>query len=227
MDVWILITEDRFEEALEQADRQYEQTGDLSVLRNKLYALFQLERYEECIYLSKEIISLRNGETDSDFVFLGIAYWILGKELEAIGTWKEGENSKFTDGAGGIESQTLQYFASIKRSDKELQSQVLKKINKILKGKRSFNWPGAIGRYLSEGWDDEKLLSYVMGIPILKERQLCQAYFAIAIKRLEEGSISEYQRNLEISTSFGANAYLEKMYYLAKGELKNLAAKEA
>lgn len=223
MDIWILITENRFEEAIEFADGLYKQTNDLSILHNKLYALFQLERYEECIYLSKEIIALRNGETDSDFVFLGIAYWALGKEAEAIRAWKEGENSKFTDGAGGIESQTLQYFASVKRGDRELRAQVFKKINKMLKGKRSFNWPGAIGRYLTEGWKDNELLSYVMGMPFLKERQSCLAYFAIAIRRLEEGSIIEYKRNLEISVSFAANAYLEKIYYLAKVELKNLA----
>lgn len=223
MDIWTLISENRFQEAIEKADSLYSETNNLSLLRNKLYAVFQLKRYEECIVLSKSIIDLRGGETDSDFIFLGISYWLLGRKNDAISAWKEGEKCKFTDGAGGIELQTFLYFASIKTNDMLLQKEVLKKINKILKGKRSFNWPGAIGHYLNGALDDEKLLSYVMGIPVLKERQSCQAYFAIAIKKLEFGSSEEYKHNLEISIGFGVNAYLEQMFYLAKGELDTFA----
>lgn len=220
MDTWELIKTGSYEEAIKQADEIYKSTGDVLALRNKLYALFHLKKYDECILLSNQIIELQNGETDSDLIFLGISSWLLDKKVEAITAWKRGEGSKFKDGAGGIELQVFLYFAAIKTGDQVLRSEVLKKIVKILKGKRAINWPGPLGRYLQKDLDEAELLSYVMTIPILKERQLCQAHLAIAIRRLEYGLLDDYRKELKMCTSFGPNAYLEQMYYLAKGELE-------
>ncbi len=54
MEVWELITADRYEEAIKQADETYQATGCLLSLRNKVYALFHLKRYDECINLSNK-----------------------------------------------------------------------------------------------------------------------------------------------------------------------------
>ena len=79
------------------------------------------------------------------------------------------------------------------------------------------------GRYLIGDLDNEGLLSSVSSIPILMDRQLCEAYFVIAIKELEKNNAIAFRRNLKQSISYGPHAYLESMFYLAKGELEKLS----
>ena len=92
----------------------------------------------------------------------------------------------------------------------------------MLKNKRSLNWPGPLGHYLLGEITKPELFSFVCDIPILKERQLCQANFTIAIKELENGDENAYYKHLRECLKDGSSAYLEDMYYMAKGELDNL-----
>ena len=220
LDTWELIQGGYFEQACQKADLEYDQTKDILPLRNKVYALFHLEKYEEIISLTYELIKLRNGETDTDFIFCGIAHWLIDEKIEAIKLWQRAEQSIYKDAAGGMDIEAILYFASIKIGDSVLKSVVVKKIKKLLKSKRSVNWPGPLGYYLLEEIGDNSLLSFVSNVPILRERHLCQAYFVMAIKELEKGNIHGYSEKLRECINYGPSAYLEQIYYLAKGELR-------
>jgi hypothetical protein len=222
LDIWSFIQENRFEEAAQKADHEYEQTKNIFHLRNKLYALAHLKKYEQLAALCKQLIKLENGESEIDFVFYGIAYWALGEKNSAIEIWKEAENTKYTDAAGGVGLIVILYFASLKSDNKELREYCLKKLKKLTKSKSSLNWPGALAPYILGEISEETLLSKILPIPILKERQSCQAHFAIAVKGLEKNHTQNYKRSLETSISYGSAAYLEQLYYLAKIELEKL-----
>jgi len=215
--VWTLIEEDRFVEACSVADSEPNNT---LAMRNKTMALFHLGKYQDVVELSEKLILLRNGETDSDFLHLGIAYWALNRTDEAIDIWQQSERCMYKDAAGGIDSQILLYFAGVKIKNEKLRIDASKKIKKLLRSKRSINYPGPLGHYLLDEMSEEELVQYVAQVPILRERQLCQAFFVSAIKSLEFGQIGDYYSGLKKCISFGSKAYLEDTFYLAKIELE-------
>lgn len=219
LSVWSLIANNEFEKACERADEQYRNSGDITDLRNKVYALLHLKKVNDAISLSEKIIEFRKGETSSDLLFLGIEHWILGDIDKAINVWQQAQRSTYQDAAGGIDNQVFLYFAAVKTGKDKLKLSVIKVIKKLLKSKRANNFPGPLGRYLIDDINDNELLSSVDHVPILKERELCQARFVSAIKTLEAGSTVEYYKKLRECVSYGPSCYLEQMYYLANGEL--------
>lgn len=222
LDVWGLIKNNAFNEACEKADIEYENTKSVFVLRNKIYALLHLKKYNEVISLAESLIEIRKGETDSDFIALGIAYWATSSVNEAIAAWTQAQFSLYKDAAGGIDIQVYLYYSAIKTGKEELKGSSIKQIKKILKSKKAFNWPGPLGNYLLDNITEAQLSSFIVNISPLRERQLCQLNFVSAIKFLEMGNLSEYYEKLKICLSFGASAYLEYMYYLAMIELDKI-----
>ncbi|TAD81045.1 MAG: hypothetical protein EAY75_18310 [Bacteroidetes bacterium] len=77
-----------------------------------------------------------------------------------------------------------------------------------------------MGQFLVGEINEDSLLQQVSAVPILTERHLCQAHFAIAIEKLERVDMEGYENSLKNSISYGPASYLEQMYYLAKGELE-------
>lgn len=219
LDVWSLIKNGDFQEACDRADLEYSETKSIFPLRNKVYALFHLEMYSKALELLKKIIILENGQADGDYIFSGIAYWLLGKQKDAINIWEEGEKCIYTDAAGGVELQLFLYFAAVDRKDIILKKKTEKKLKKILKSKTAINYPASLGLFLLGDLTEAQVFSNVSPVPILRERQSCQADFTIAIKRLEEGKEQEYKKKLKDTISHGASSFLSKMYYLAKGEI--------
>ncbi|UYQ95592.1 hypothetical protein MKQ68_10815 [Chitinophaga horti] len=136
MNIWNLITEGNFEEAVKAVDDQSKTEENLFNLRNKLYALFHLNRYQDCVTLSLIIIDRDNGQVDSDFIFLGIAYWALGEYQNAISSWASGEQSLYTDAAGGVELQLLLLFAAIKTGDIKGGKVIRRKLEKLVPKKK-------------------------------------------------------------------------------------------
>lgn len=219
LDVWSLIVNGKFKEACDEADLEYKETKSIFPLRNKVYALFHLSMYSEALELLEKIIQLEKGESDSDYIFTGIAYWLLDRKRDAINIWQEGEKCIYTDAAGGVELQLFLYFASIYINDDALKGAVKKNLKKLVKSKNATNFPAPLGRYILEELSEAELLSYVTNVPTLRERQLCQADFTIAIKNLESVNQEEYRKKLNDCVSYGSSSYLSKMYYLAKGIL--------
>jgi hypothetical protein len=217
---WNLIEQGRYEEACIRADIEYEETKTMLPLRNKVFALLHLKKYKEVINLCKFLIEERNGETDSDFIFLGIAYWIENEITNAIEIWRKGLESKYKDAAGGIEIPSLMYFASISLKDKLLEREAVTLLEKRSKSNQVINWPGPIASFLLDIIDEEELLSSVVSHPSLRAKQLCQAYFYIALKKLKNDNIIDYKEYLKKSLSLDVSSYLKQEYYLAEVELQ-------
>lgn len=222
LDSWQLLELNSFEEACKKADEEYQLSKNIPSLRHKVWALFHLSNYNEALTLAEKVTQLRNGETDDDFISSGIALWALNKREEAIIKWKQAEKAIYTDAAGGVELQIILYFAAIRTNNEALKQETIKKIKKLLKSKRAINWPAPLALYILGNLLEEQLRSYIVEVPILKERQLCQSDFVVAIRELENNEMESYKSKLQEATSYGSSAYLEQMYYLAKGELEIL-----
>jgi len=69
-----------------------------------IFTLFHLRRYKEALKLANRIIEIRGGETDWDFLFSGIAHWLLNQKTEAIEQWGNTEEAAYKDAAGGVEA---------------------------------------------------------------------------------------------------------------------------
>lgn len=221
LDVWSLIVNNEFEKACEKADEEYKKNPvDTLDLRNKVYALLHLKRYADVISLCEKLIEYEKGESESSFVFGGIANWILDNVDKAIEVWELAQNSIYKDAAGGVGTQVFLYFAGIKTNQEKLKATAIKTIKKLLKSKRSINFPGPLGHYLIDNISENEMLSGVSKVPILRERELSQVHFVSAIKRLEAGDTVGYYKKLRECISYGSRSYLSQMYYLAKGELE-------
>jgi tetratricopeptide (TPR) repeat protein len=216
--IWDLIKEKDFENACFQADEEYLVSNNILALRNKIYALLNLGRFQNVIELENKIIKLRNGETDSDFIFLAIAFCCLNEFNHAIETLKKGEKAIYTDAAGGFDIILFQYFIGVKTKNETIISRCKKKIKSLLRKRASINFPGNIGRYLLDEISVKDLLSEVADIDTLKERNLCKINFYIGVKALENENTEIYMLQIKECLKYDHKAFLEYSYYLAKFE---------
>lgn len=220
IDSWSLIQKGEFLQACQAADNEYEKTKNILVLRNKVYAFFLLKRYEQAAKLTQSLISLSDGKTDVDFISCGIANWLMGKRSFAIDVWQKARTCTYKDAAGGIDIEILLYYASLKISDNNLKKERIKHIKRLLKSKKSINWPAPLGKFIIKDTTKDEMFSYVSNVPVLRERNLCQAYFVLAIQALEDKDNNSFKNNLEDSINYGEMTYIEQFYYLAKGEVE-------
>lgn len=218
--VWDLIVENQFEWACIKADEEYSLAPiDISPLRNKVLALLNLGKYEEVIKLSLFLINARKGETDSDFVFAGIAHWFLKQHTEALNLWRKAKDTKYRDAAGGVDIPLLLLFAAVKLQEANLEKEAVSLLKKRAKSKRMVNWPGPLANYMLGETSEETLLGLINTQPSLKARQTCQAKFYIALKKLMSHDEEGYYQLLRECVSLDPVSRLEQEYYIAKGEL--------
>jgi len=218
--VWDLIEVGEFEKACIRADAEFQKTGDIFPLRNKVFALLKLDKLDEAIRLSEEIIRSNAGSTDSDFIFLGVARWLKRQPIPAIETWKTGLKAKYTDAAGGVEIPMLLLFAAVRTLDKALEKEALALLKKAIKSKRSVNWPGPVAQYLLGSISEAELSSLIETQPILHEKQACQAHFYRAVRCFQSGDIAGYKTFLQKCIGHGLLCVTKAETHLAKRELQ-------
>jgi hypothetical protein len=217
-----LIKAGEFQRACVRADAEFEESGNIFPLRNKVIALLQLDKLDETILLSEKIIRLNAGSTDSDFIFLGVARWLKRQPVLAIEVWKTGLKSKYTDAAGGVEIPMLLLFASVRMLDKKLEKEATNLLKKACRTKRTMNWPGPLAQYLLDLISEAEMRSRIDAQPILYEKQSCQADFYAGLKRHTSGDEVGFQERLESCIGHGIVCSFKAETYLAKGELNVL-----
>jgi len=218
--VWELLKNDRFEEACQKATEEWLSTGSTFPLRNKVFALLQLGRAQEAIELCGEIIAQDQGRSDSDFIFKGVAYWLQDMSQEAINVWRSGTRTKYTDEAGGVEIFLMIYFAAIRAGDKTQEHFAAESINRILDSHGEMSWPAWLGYFALERVSIDELLLKVSPKPILREKQLCQAYFHISVRYLKIGDRNSFIHYCTLSRSLGSLTYSKAEFYLASHEIQ-------
>jgi hypothetical protein len=220
---WDLIEQGKFVEACKRADEEHALTDSPLPLHNKVLALLHLERFSDAVSLCRALMTMEGADSDDEFIFCGVAYWCLNKADEAVRIWNEGTKRTYTDAAGGLAIPLLLYYAAIRMNDSALGKSARAAVKARCRTRRSNNWPGPLGLYALGELDDTELQDRVTTVPILRDRELCQANFWTGVRHssadIERGR--EYMRK---AISFGPSSYLEHEYYLAKGEA-DLASK--
>jgi hypothetical protein len=218
--VWELIKIGEYEKACRVTDEEFNKSSSILPLRNKVFALLRRQRYRDAALLCDKIIRLRNGDTDSDFIFLGTSCWLDGRQDEAIAAWQSSSDAKYTDAAGGVEICLLLLYASIKRSDNSLRQECESTLEASCRQPAIRNWPGPIARFVLRKLSEDALLSATSGQPTLKAKQLCQAEFYIGVMRLADGDLERCLTHMMRSTSLGEACLLKQEFYLADAEVR-------
>ena len=222
LSTWELVAQNRFNEACERADLDFENTKDIFALKNKVFALLNLNKLQEAIDICNFLIAARNGESESEFQFIGVAYWLLNNTDKAVEMWKEGLKSKFKDAAGGVEIPAVLFFAAISTGDKKLEKEALKLLKKRVASKTVINWPGAIALYLLKRISDAEMLSTIENKSSIVQKQLCQANFYIAINKKACDEPDAYKKYVYQAASQGPSSYSKPEFYLAQSEINKI-----
>ena len=199
--VWELVKLGKFNEAILAADTEIARSESVLPLRNKIIALLNLERYQDAVILCDRIIERESGESETDFINLGVSYWLQKIPNDAIAAWSRGKKAKYTDAAGGVKIPLLLFYAAIRMGDKKLQMESIKQLKSILGEASAVNWPGPIAEFMLDTTSAAIFLSKISQQPILRERQICQADFYIAVKHLEQGNNDGLKKFMQMACS--------------------------
>ena len=216
--VWEFVKVGRYEEACAAADEEYAQKPSLLVLRNKRFALMSLKRHQEAISLSRQLIENDLYSSQSDWLFLGAALWLTGRCEDAVGAWREGAKAKYTDAAGGVLSPLALLYASTRLAREDLQLESLAGLRQVAAVNSGRNWPGPIAEFAAGDLTDQELLTVVSQVPILRQKQMCQAKFYIGVMCCRNGSNSHFRKAMTEASSQGSVARSLHEFYLAEAE---------
>jgi tetratricopeptide (TPR) repeat protein len=165
--------------------------------------------------------------TDGYLRRVGVVHWLAGRESEAVAVWRdlvlvERGKIQYSDGAGGVSSGCLLWFAAVRLKQKPLLSVAQRLLHKKVEAKagrnwKIDNWPGPIALFLLGRIDEAALLDSIAKVPILRDREMCQAQFYIGTRELELGRDVAATQAFEEAAKQDV-AKLENEYYLAKHE---------
>jgi hypothetical protein len=195
---------------------------------NRGIAYLNLGQYDKALADFRTADEVHPSRTDGYLQTMGIAQWLAGRESEATTTWHalviahERGKIQYSDGAGGVESPSLLWFAAVRLG----RSELLKAARHLLKAKASSknwrcqSWPAPIAKFLLGRIKEDRLRSQVADVPpLLRARQLCQAEFYIGVRRLQQGDYAGARKAFRTAAKL-TEATLADEYYLALHESK-------
>lgn len=215
---WELIKAGEYEKACDQADLEGQKSKSLLPLRNKIFALLMLRRYADSESLGESIIEISHGSSDSDFIFLGLSRWLLGKHSEAISMWQQSVHTKFTDALGGAEIYLLVWYAAVSLKNRSLAEESNDSLRKLYFPKKPKAWPGPIVGYILKDLSEADLRSQISSQAIVHEKQLCQANFYIGIQRLVDGDLTGFHQAMNEVLNLKPSGLVKAEFYLARSE---------
>lgn len=220
LSTWSLMQDERFEEAVINADRVYLENESLGELRNKVFALLQLDRLSEAIEVCRFIVVRSNGEIDSDYINLGATLWINNERQKAMDTWALGTNTKYADAAGGIEVPLMRFFGAVRMSSDELVSKEVEVLRKAVSRSTSIPWPGPVARFVVGELTLEGAVRLASSVPILRTKQLCLVHFFGGVCALNDGDESRFGEMMRECVALGSACYARPEFHLARNELQ-------
>lgn len=161
---------------------------------------------------------------------VGVAHWLAGRESQAASTWydlvsaMEQGKIDYSDAAGGVESACLLWFAAVRLGQQNLLKAARRLLRKKVKNNRSSNWPGPVAKFLLGRLTPDQLRGKVADVPVLRERELCEAEFYIGVRSLEANDRPAAGKAFRTAAKLDT-AKVEKEYYLASHELKRIRGK--
>jgi tetratricopeptide (TPR) repeat protein len=230
MDPWDLIDEDHYAEAVDAFKKRLKRDKRGLNYYNRGIAYLNLGEYDNALADFQAADDRSEYSSDGYLQSVGVAHWLAGRESQAAATWEdlviaiERAEIQYTDGAGGVGSPCLLWFAGVRLGQAnlgELARRVLKnKVNtEVGRNWCIDNWPGPIARFLLGQMDEERLRERIGAVPILRERELCQAEFYIGVRAHQVGDRFAAKKAFRRAAQLHA-AKIENEYYLAKHESK-------
>lgn len=228
---WDLVKAGRFDEAVGELTDELSATPAPWRYSNRGIAYINLGALDRARddFNAAEHASTTRG--DSYRLKLATVQWLQGLEADAVKTWidvvrdLDGNRITYTDAAGGVESPCMLWFAGVRLAKTELCEIATKSLRKMLGRKQAKCWPGVLGRLVLGQAAPAEAREAVSTVPILRERQLCQAEFYIAWTSLMEENKSACLEALDQSARLG-DALLEMELYLARYELCRMSTEK-
>jgi hypothetical protein len=189
-------------------------------------AHLHLGNYDEALadFRSADAVSSAALQTVCDGSNCGVALWMAGREHEAVETWLAGVEAslaglvRYGDAAGGVTIGNLLFFAGVRRDDKKAIAAATRLLRKRLRTKQSVPWPGPASRFLLGSVSESDMLAAVSDVPLLRERQLCQARFYAGVQVWSATEPTAYLEAMREACEFGGLTKLEAEYYLGMHE---------
>jgi hypothetical protein len=232
MSAWDLIKSGDYDSAVALLTEEASCAPSTLVFNNRGMARLHLQQYDAALAdfraADQASIAAAGGARDGDMC--GVAHWMAGREEEAVAVWSEGVMASlagtvtFTDAAGGVTIGNLLMFGGVVRRDSVAIALASKLLKKRLRAKQAALWPGPASRYLLGELAGDALLAAVSQTPVLRERQLCQAHFYIAVSALSDGDTAGFQAESERALAFGCLAKLGAEYFLSLHEAQKKRA---
>jgi hypothetical protein len=230
-DPWHLIATGRYEEAVVAYSIVARQPGQTHQLRNRSLAYLMLGRLAaaraDILAAKAENPSARRrGHVHSvgDDQWLGLFEWLEGHFESASQIWLAAAKLTtagrvvYTDASGGTKTGSLLAFAAVRLSDPSLFREAETLFSYIVAKGRPDSWPGPIARFYLSITPAEVLLSSVSSVPVLRERELCQAHFAIGVMALRARNAPLYYSSLSQAAGL-TPALIENEFHLARYEV--------
>ncbi len=157
---------------------------------------------------------------------IGVTYWLEGNQSKAIDWWQEIVEShslgrvSYSDASGGVESGLLLWFASALSSRPAIRGLCGKFFEKLAEKKQSRwggldTWPGPVAKFFLGKINDSDLMEAATTSPGLRERHLCQAYFARGVIAFERGLLSDFSGWMKRAADLPSPAHIQDEFFLA------------
>jgi lipoprotein NlpI len=229
MDAWTLFKNDQYADAAAAYTQELHSSPSPPVFNNRGLAYLNLGDFDAALSDFRSADALDGGGEHAPS-FCGVAFWMGGCAQEAITAWSVGVEASlagkicYADAAGGVTIGNLLMFAGVRCDNSDAKKLATRLLRKRLRAKQSAAWPGSISRYLLDDLSEADLLSRVSSVPVLRERQMCQASFYTGVRALSVGDAAEFTRAMNEAVQFGRVVKLEAEYYLALHENRQPAS---
>jgi lipoprotein NlpI len=229
MDAWTLFKNDRHADAAAAYTQEIHSSPSPPVFNNRGLAYLNLGDFDAALSDFRSADAL-DGSSEHAPSFCGVALWLGGFAQDAITAWSAGVEAalageiRYADAAGGVTIGNLLMFAGVRCDNSDAKKLATRLLRKRLRAKQSAAWPGPVSRYLLGDSSEADLLSRVSRVPILRERELCQALFYTGVRALSVGDAPEFARAMNEAVQFGRVVKLEAEYYLALHENRQHAS---
>jgi len=217
---WALLEAREWEAALAAYTASWNNTGNREDLFNRALVLLNMRRWPEAMSDFEQCLSLGRSRGANAYELVGAIHWLMGRQKEAVAWWQSSLKADRPRWNQIARSPALLVYAGVKLGYEWLVMDGLKRLKGVWKPGHNPRWPGILpGMYLGEVSADRPEV-YVSNLPVIGERELCQAYFYTGVIALRNGDTALAAMRFRRAAAL-EGAVLEVEYHLAGAEVSD------